>query len=92
MNEAIKLAIEKGGYQTEDALGEMSEFQIVLDPEFWKCLGVALGWEAKQLSGIYPESRWHGHRFWDWIMDGKEADEFFKMLLSPNRPVGVDMK
>jgi hypothetical protein len=48
MEEAIKLAIEKGGYphysHTEEPLMYDAKCMIVLDPKFWQALGKALGW------------------------------------------------
>jgi hypothetical protein len=53
MNEAIKLAIEKGGYQEPSGYGieiyfgsnpDYTTDTIVLDPLFWQALGKALGW------------------------------------------------
>lgn len=53
MNEAIKLAIEKGGYDNyshvhpsvrEEAI-ELDSDRIILDPLFWQSLGKALGWK-----------------------------------------------
>lgn len=68
MNEAIKLAIEKGGYDgaigTEPAWDwHMSDFQnrLVLDPLFWQALGKALGWDDTELVWVCNEGcdqRW----------------------------------
>lgn len=57
MNEAIKLAIEKGGYpaQWDELYGQAvfsdndggyfaNNYKMVLDPLFWQALGKALGW------------------------------------------------
>lgn len=48
MNEAIKLAIEKGGYFTKIAEYDWGLYDaindFVLDPLFWQALGKALGW------------------------------------------------
>jgi hypothetical protein len=47
MNEAIKLAVEKGGYphysHTEEPLMYDAKCMLVLDPLFWQALGKALG-------------------------------------------------
>lgn len=54
MNNAIKLAIEKGGYETDwfskNKRGEYvnntpGEQITILDPLFWKSLGKVLGWK-----------------------------------------------
>lgn len=55
MNEAIRLAIEKGGYvnhavswyEGKIMLANRLEYQIALDPKFWPALGKALGWDDK---------------------------------------------
>lgn len=61
MNEAIKLAIDKGGYSTSkmylhggedsfisyDTFIKMNNAWISQDPEFWQALGKALGWPDK---------------------------------------------
>ncbi|MCK9369528.1 hypothetical protein M0R04_06445 [Candidatus Dojkabacteria bacterium] len=51
MNEAIKLAIEKGGYDKERMKYPIAEYNMYLDeliapldPLFWQALGKALGW------------------------------------------------
>lgn len=63
MNEAIKLAIRKGGYRFafsnkkesldySDYVGspeETSYDEIVLDPLFWQALGKALGWDETNM-------------------------------------------
>lgn len=59
MEKAIKLAIEKGGFQYEGLDGKMRiprslEFvlenfdldSLILDPLFWQALGKACGWEG----------------------------------------------
>lgn len=68
MNEAIKLAVEKGGYYSAyhpvDWLKYGVQREIVLDQPFWHSLGDALGWEKDdantkhlyRLSGGNPET------------------------------------
>jgi hypothetical protein len=58
MNEAIKLAIEKGGYGENCNLtvsernamidGKLRHQVIVLDPLFWQALGKVLNWNMKR--------------------------------------------
>jgi hypothetical protein len=57
MNEAIKLAIEKGGYESRhylyqidldkpgDLESSMFSNYLTQDPLFWQALGKALGWQ-----------------------------------------------
>lgn len=62
MNEAIKLAIMKGGYKLKDVEvkdGEMFVFApfnqgevemiATLDPLFWQALGMACGWGSEKI-------------------------------------------
>jgi hypothetical protein len=62
-NEAIKLAIENGGYQLTMKSGteiyldtpqgkwkEIAEYDY-LDPLFWQALGKALGWREQPTAG-----------------------------------------
>ena len=53
--------------------------EILLDPEFWRCLGESLGWE---------EGGWlyHWHRYIDHIAEGRNTEEFFENLLHPTHP------
>ena len=44
MNEAIKLAIENGGYFYSLKATERHQEVVCLDPLFWQALGKALGW------------------------------------------------
>lgn len=69
MNEAIKLAIEKGGYDkpyikvVNDGLYTFGdkfhknelENLCVLDPLFWQALGKALGWYRKPNKNTYRD-------------------------------------
>lgn len=96
MSEAIKLAIEKGGYGL-DKPREVSEAflqsqyknweAVVLDPLFWQALGKALGWEhptvARSKDGFVMYSGWlkYWHRFIDWLAEEKNPDDFFINLM-----------
>lgn len=110
MKEALRKSYE-GGYRPdklnrtfewkEDMSGATEEYQVdwkhaVLDPEFWRCLGVAMGWRDRKYSArfvgaTYPDEprmieqlKWKAewHRFIDWLSDGKSPDDFFKVLLA----------
>ena len=79
MNEAIKLAIEKGGYT--DYQGDFSDAtrSWFLDPAFWQALERAMDWKWKAGKTIPWILHWH--RFIDWVAEGKDVDEFFKQLI-----------
>lgn len=99
---AIQLAI-KGGWNQERSIGgdkkslELWHIQamILLDPDFWQALGVALGWKYCKLhafTGSQAESEicedcqkewlYHANRCFNWIMEGKNPDDFFKELIN----------
>jgi hypothetical protein len=61
---------------------EFSVDTILLDPQFWQCLGKALWWKEDERR--YGTARWHYEavRFMQDIMMGKSVDTFFKSLLS----------
>lgn len=94
MNEAIRIAIEKGGYEmpernSGDRYGSGSEDDIskaLLDPLFWQALGKARGWSIRendrrgQEKGI-NEWLYHWHRFIDSLAAGEDVDLFFNDLL-----------
>lgn len=65
--------------------GEVNEHRVLLDPEFWRCLGKQQGWIGKQQGWrvTKPLDIWeyHMHRFVDHLANGGTADEFFKDLL-----------
>lgn len=106
IEDAIKLAIEKGGYQLSDfgkervakdiAQAEFwvkywSEKQrhsgILLDPEFWKSLGKALGWYTghENISlAEYETKNWKSIalRFFELKLSGGSEEEFWDNLLS----------
>lgn len=60
-----------------------------LDPQFWRALGLALGWyEGVATSCLIYEQWWRQpwHRFIDHLADGKPLDTFFARLPSPASP------
>lgn len=87
MKEAIKLAI-KGGYLVRksapkttfnDISGSKAwQCYLLLDPDFWKCLGKQQGWE-NTIEGLGWINKWHD--FIDALSQGKTADKFFNNLL-----------
>ena len=67
--------------------------ETFLDPEFWRALGRALGWDHAIMTVHTVENgrptlvtragqHWvsHWHRFIDFLADGKTAEDFFKSL------------
>jgi hypothetical protein len=92
MNEAIKLAIEKGGYKTvsEEHWKQygVKEF-IILDPLFWQALGKALGWNetdklAHDLHSPDIEPLWYlfAMEYFDLVLTGGDTEKFWKELLT----------
>jgi hypothetical protein len=63
----------------------LSNAQIVLDPQFWQCLGEAMGW-AEKITTTSADSGNHwqikAHEFLDVILDGGNTEKFWKNLLS----------
>jgi hypothetical protein len=52
MNNAIRIAIEKGGYEIHEGVAQdamngaaYAIDSVVLNPKFWQALGKALGWD-----------------------------------------------
>jgi hypothetical protein len=97
MINAIKLAIEKGGYDKDIANSnqfsrERTEAEIILDPLFWQALGKALGWgenagiKSSDIENTWlPLSGWkyHAHQYFDLVLTGGDVEKFWKELLSP---------
>lgn len=91
MNEAIKLAVEKGGY-IDKPWSEMNgqpKQEIVLDPLFWHALGKALKWpeetamcplcESVTIGGNYAASK--AHEYFELKLSGGDTEKFWKELL-----------
>lgn len=85
-----------GVYQIifEDKAGEdynlVEQQVILLDPEFWKCLGRAEGWvnqrTRNQIDQLEIVNRWEAewHFFIDHLANKRNIDEFFNELLKQN--------
>lgn len=88
IQQAIEKATENGWQDRGFANIKKSEFETVLDREFWIALGKAMGWKTiKDLErGQYihpdtqPEWLYHWHRFIDSLAAGKTAEDFFANL------------
>lgn len=83
MNEAIKLAIEKGGYKLEKKVP-------INDPLFWQALGKALGWENEvydwvPLEGpdknMVPPWLIHALHYYRLVLTSGNTELFWKELL-----------
>lgn len=62
---------------------------ILLDPLFWQALGKALGWpEHNHLKRSYESKSWRGQSFmfFEHLMEGKDAESFFAVLLREDLP------
>ena len=107
MKNAIEKAIE-GGWNKEKFSAEHINLRVVntetgsidmpldcvfLDPEFWRCLGKAMGWTIYAVCMICDKTdcdhtfgykaKWvkEWHRFIDHLAEGRDTDSFFKELL-----------
>jgi len=58
--------------------------EIFMDASFWQSLGKALGWKKIIIGGkikfAYPGWEYQWHRFIDYLIFGKNAEEFFKQF------------
>lgn len=91
IQEAIEKAI-KGGYTPIEDSG--NEYKILLDPEFWQCLGKEMGWKnnyyqivrspCNDMPGRYawtgPQYIYEMHCFIDHLADGKSIESYFTNL------------
>lgn len=96
--QAIERAVE-GGFEGNESfllnLPEYAKCQIWLDPSFWQCLGKALNPEGLRIKNGFGEtvslesqSAWYKttwHRFIDHLIEGKDAESFFRELLSAKK-------
>jgi hypothetical protein len=77
IEQAIKEAVEKGGYEItfdhEHEYKHGSYGRFLLDPSFWQALGKAKGWNIGTV-----EINWH--RLIDHLAEGKDAESFFAAL------------
>lgn len=93
MNEAIRLAIEEGGYKKDPHLIDLMPLSnktlalAVLDPLFWQALSKALGWDKTHT--VWFKQSWenrepwlnHAHQHFDLILTGGDIESFWKELL-----------
>ena len=96
MKEVALKAIE-GGYSSykmpEDVFREYYiDEKVCLDPEFWRCLGMSLGWNGlipdllneEDIGKIMPPNEWeqYWHEFIHHLAEGKDINSFFEALLA----------
>lgn len=81
--QAIQLA-EKEGYKANvkcdqfdmyESSESYCEYAVLLDPDFWKCLGKALGWKSSS-HWILISKAW-----FETCILGKDQELFFKKLI-----------
>jgi hypothetical protein len=91
IDHAILAAEEKAAYKTPvinwrtSAIPWAYKFQILLDPDFWECLGQARHWGSagyyhREKGDFYPAWQYNWHRFIDHLAEGKDAESFFASL------------
>lgn len=90
IEQAIKDAVEKGGYkpkhQAQFQIGNDYRIQlqdaVFLDPSFWLALGKARGWRQFDYHTDKPRKGWlpKWHRFIDHLAEGKDVESFFANL------------
>lgn len=91
---AFKAGWEPKSYPKLKSMGEVTAQalifsigvgNIVIDPEFWRCLGKGLEWPDGWIKDPAPyfmeEWKAEWHRFIDKIASGGTPDEFFNNLL-----------
>lgn len=81
MEKAIKLAIEKGGYNFKipnEPLFPDLKSQILLDPAFWVSLGKALRWERRTVV-VVGNSEMESLEWFEVGMDKHESYHTFRL-------------
>ena len=69
----------------------LSENLFFIDPEFWKCLGMAMKWCSgvelpnglcNNCRRLFCDSSWlhHWHNFIDTLAEGKTIDDYFETI------------
>lgn len=86
MEKALKIAKNAGWDSSYTKSDTCSISDILLDPEFWKCLGLGLNWSQEPVllfnhSYCESELKYQAYRFINHILDGKDTESFFKELL-----------
>ena len=67
-----------------DTTKTISIQEILLYPQFWQCLGKAMGWTDNHISQGFPHygKQWHfeWHRLINCLAEGKTIEDYFKQL------------
>jgi hypothetical protein len=88
MNEAIKLAIEKGGWKPHHLGRAMSlpfgniilGENYITDPQFWVALGKALGWKVS-MEHLNPTWLYYAQQYHKLVLTGGDIESFWHELL-----------
>lgn len=93
IEQAIKEAMKKGGYDKRVGLFGIDLFyvengDVLLDPLFWQALGKVRKWGVSNsiltdFGEVYTSGYlYYWHRFIEHLASGKDAESFFKELLT----------
>lgn len=86
MQEAIQKAMQNGyanwtpnGVEPMPSNYPKTEKEVLLDTEFWKALGRAMGWAERSM---FITNSWDKYMilFMEYIVDGKTIEEYFANL------------
>lgn len=92
INDAIKLAIEKGGWNPGGIKGlvtadcNVASFikkkEAVLNPLFWRALATARLYKASDFDSKQPTWLYHAHQYFDLVLTGGDVEKFWSDLLN----------
>ncbi len=87
-SKALKIAVENGYKDHKETKYLLIVFkkqaEILLDPDFWKCLGKGLGWGESELwenDKNIPHWKLQWLQLIDSLANGESIEEFFKKLI-----------
>ena len=76
-------------YHATDSPCSASVKAALLDPHFWRALGLALGWHEGVVTTCLVYNQWWRqpwHRFIDYLADGNTPEAFFTRVPCPQPP------
>jgi hypothetical protein len=86
IQEAIQKA-ENGGFET--SYKESNIHRDLMNPKFWQCLGVAMGWEGTR--GGYEDAceawLYEWHELINWLASKKTIEDYFNNLTPPQKEI-----